>query len=156
MFEVRIAAEPIDPAALSAALPIDAQATGAMVSFTGYVRGKGITAMSLEHYPGMTERSIADTLASAARRWPLQHAAVVHRVGELAPGDPIVWLAVTSAHRAAAFSACEFVMDYLKVSAPLWKRERDSAGRWHWVDAREGDSQRAARWGLAGERVAAP
>ena len=75
--------------------------------------------MALEHYPGMTESSIRDTMDSAARRWPVQAASVVHRVGELQPGDPIVWVAVASAHRAAAFSACEFIMDYLKVSAPL-------------------------------------
>ncbi len=152
LFDVRIEAQPIDPAALSAAMPVDAAATGAVVSFTGYVRGEGISAMALEHYPGMTERSIRDTLASAARRWPLQGARVVHRVGELAPGDPIVWIAVSSAHRAAAFSACEFVMDYLKVSAPLWKRERQPDGRWHWVDARERDMRRARRWGF-GEQV---
>ena len=155
MIVVRIASEAIDPAQLQAAMPRDPANTGALASFTGYVRGDGITGMTLEHYPGMTERSIEDTVRSAMRRWPLQRVEVVHRVGELLPGDPIVWLAVTAQHRAAAFSGCEYIMDYLKVSAPLWKRERDAAGEWHWVDARGRDRERAQRWGVApGERAA--
>ena len=153
MIGVSIATEAIDPAQLQAALPRDAQQTGALVSFTGYVRGEGISAMALEHYPGMTERSIEDTVRGAMQRWPLQHVQVVHRVGELLPGDPIVWLAVTSRHRAAAFSGCEFIMDYLKVSAPLWKRERDATGAWHWVEARDRDDERAQRWGASPVRV---
>ena len=119
MFAVEITDQPLDVAARTEAFPREAQSTGAVVSFVGYVRGEGIRAMALEHYPGMTESSIRDTMDSAARRWPVQAASVVHRVGELQPGDPIVWVAVASAHRAAAFSACEFIMDYLKVSAPL-------------------------------------
>lgn len=149
MFSVAIEAEPIDPSTLSRDFALSGEHTGAVVTFVGYVRGEGITALALEHYPGMTERSITDTLRRAAKRWPVQGAQVVHRVGELAPGEPIVWLAVASAHRAAAFSACEFIMDYLKVSAPLWKRERNLAGVWAWVDAKEKDLQRAQRWSQA-------
>ncbi len=103
--------------------------------------------MAIEHYPGMTENAIEGTVQSAARRWPIQAATVVHRIGELAPGDPIVWVGVTSAHRAAAFSACEFIMDYLKVSAPLWKREQSLDETWHWVEAKTRDDDRARRWG---------
>jgi molybdopterin synthase catalytic subunit len=150
VLSVSISEVSIDPARLQRDFPRNAQTTGAVASFSGYVRGDGITAMALEHYPGMTERCIEDSMRSAARRWPVQAAQVVHRVGELMPGDPIVWVAVASAHRAAAFSACEFIMDYLKVSAPLWKRERSLAGDWRWVAAREQDSERARRWGGGG------
>lgn len=147
MFAVHISESALDTAALLRDFPRSADETGALVTFTGFVRGDGISALALEHYPGMTEQSILETIASAARRWPVQGVQVVHRVGELAAGDPIVWLAVASAHRAAAFSACEFVMDYLKVSAPLWKRERGLDGDWHWVDAKSQDRDRAKRWG---------
>lgn len=147
MFSVTISAEAIEPGQLCRDFSRDSQQTGAVASFVGYVRGEGISALALEHYPGMTERSIEETICGAARRWPVQAVEVVHRVGELQPGDPIVWLAVASAHRAAAFNACEFVMDYLKVSAPLWKRERDLQGNWHWVEARDVDHERARRWG---------
>lgn len=147
MFVVDIAEQPFDVAALARDFPRSADDTGAVATFTGYVRGEGISALALEHYPGMTEQSILESIRSAARRWPVQSVQVVHRVGELGPGEPIVWLAVGSAHRAAAFSACEFVMDYLKVSAPLWKRECDLAGHWRWVDAKTTDEDRARRWG---------
>lgn len=148
MFRAEISDSPIDPACLQAGLPEDLEQRGALVTFSGFMRGEGVSAMRLEHYPGMTERSIEDTLHSAARRWPLLHAQVVHRVGELRPGDPIVWVAVASRHRAASFCACEFIMDYLKISAPLWKRECDLAGNWHWVECRQRDRERAARWSL--------
>lgn len=153
-FSVTIEAMPIDPHVLSKGFSAEARCTsaenmGAVASFVGYVRGPGITALALEHYPGMTERSIESTLDDARQRWPLQAAQVVHRVGEMVPGDPIVWMAVASAHRAAAFSACEFMMDYLKVSAPLWKRERDLQGKWRWVEAKVTDLQRAQRWSPA-------
>lgn len=152
VIQVSIERQPIDPAQLEAALPRDARITGAVVTFTGYVRGEGIRAIDLEHYPGMTERCIEDTICSAQQRWPLQAVQVVHRIGELLPGDPIVWLAVSARHRAAAFNGCEFIMDYLKVSAPLWKRECNESGEWHWVQARERDRERAQRW--AGHRDA--
>lgn len=123
---------------------------GAIVSFSGRVRGGTVTALELEHYPGMTERAIEAMVGSAARRWPLLAVQVVHRVGTLVPGETIVWLAVAAAHRAAAFSAAEYLMDYLKIAAPFWKRERDASGAWHWVEARSSDDERARRWGIAG------
>jgi len=123
---------------------------GAVVSFCGRVRGGSVTALELEHYPGMTERSIDAMVGSAARRWPLLAVQVVHRVGVLAPGETIVWLAVAAAHRAAAFAAGEYLMDYLKIAAPFWKRERDASGTWRWVEARSSDDERARRWGIAG------
>lgn len=147
MFSVEISQEPLDVSTLTQNFPRSAAETGAVATFTGFVRGDGISALALEHYPGMTEQSILDSIHSAARRWPVQAVQVVHRVGELAAGEPIVWLAVGSGHRAAAFSACEFVMDYLKISAPLWKRERDLQGNWRWVDAKATDQDRAKRWG---------
>lgn len=160
MFSVSISAAPIDPQSLLAAFPVESEATGAVVTFSGHVRGSGIKALALEHYPGMTEGRIEAMVASAERRWPIQAAQVVHRVGVLAPGEPIVWVAVASAHRAAAFSACEFIMDYLKVSAPLWKREQNLDGQWAWVEARERDDDRARRWGsasgISGEQETAP
>ncbi len=123
---------------------------GALATFTGYVRrdndGEEVDTLTLEHYPGMTERSIEQILQQAAARWPLLFAGVVHRVGTLSPGDRIVWVGISSAHREAAFSACEFVMDYLKTRAPFWKKERGPAGA-KWVSARGTDEARAERWG---------
>ncbi|MBP6683238.1 MAG: molybdenum cofactor biosynthesis protein MoaE [Halioglobus sp.] len=127
---------------------------GAIASFTGYVRGAAgggrLQSMELEHYPGMTERSIRDILERACGRWPLLAASVVHRVGRLAAGEQIVWVGVASVHRAAAFSACEFIMDYLKNEAPFWKKEEGPQGA-HWVEARAGDRARAERWGDKGQ-----
>jgi molybdopterin synthase catalytic subunit len=124
-------------------------AEGAIATFTGYVRSDqtsgNVRAMELEHYPGMTEKSIHAILQQAAKRWPILCANVVHRVGRLVPGDQIVWVGVASAHRAAAFSACEFIMDYLKADAPLWKKEHNAAGE-TWVEAKSSDSGRASRW----------
>jgi molybdopterin synthase catalytic subunit len=122
---------------------------GAVCSFTGYVRaaneGRQIQGMLLEYYPGMTEKSIVDILRQSAERWPVLAANVVHRVGSLSPGEQIVWVGVASSHREAAFSACEFVMDYLKTRAPFWKKELGPHGA-HWVGARETDTERAVRW----------
>ena len=120
---------------------------GAIATFTGYVRadGDGMQCMELEHYPGMTQSSIETIVAQAGQRWPVLAARVVHRVGRLYPGEQIVWVGVSSAHRAAAFSACEFIMDYLKAEAPLWKKEINDGGE-HWVEAKETDSERARRW----------
>jgi molybdopterin synthase catalytic subunit len=138
-----------DVAHLQAALLAGVHDEGAVASFTGYVRRandeRQVYALELEHYPGMTEGSIKQIVEQAAGRWPLLGAAVVHRVGKLSPGDQIVWVGVASAHREAAFSACEFIMDYLKTRAPFWKKERGPEGE-HWVSAREHDSNRAARW----------
>jgi molybdopterin synthase catalytic subunit len=104
-----------------------------------------VETLELEHYPGMTEASITKIVNEAAVRWPLLAASVVHRVGKLAPGDQIVWVGIASAHREAAFSACEFVMDFLKTQAPFWKKEQNGESA-HWVAAREADDKRADRW----------
>jgi len=146
---VNVQAADFDVARLQAALLAGVHEEGAVASFTGYVRcaneQRQVYTLELEHYPGMTEASIRQIVKQAAERWPLLAATVVHRVGKLAPGDQIVWVGVASAHREAAFSACEFVMDYLKTRAPFWKKELGPAGE-HWVSARQHDSSRAARW----------
>lgn len=122
---------------------------GALASFVGVVsarnEGDTVTALELEHYPGMTERSIADIVAQARQRWPLLGARVIHRVGRLAIGDQIVFVGVSSRHRGAAFEACEFIMDFLKTRAPFWKKEFTADGA-RWVDARETDNAAASRW----------
>jgi molybdopterin synthase catalytic subunit len=138
-----------DVAALQAALLRGAGEEGAVACFTGYVRGGGadrsISGMLLEHYPGMTERCITGIIDDARQRWPLLAAGVVHRIGHLRPGEQIVWVGVAAAHRGAAFSACEYVMDYLKTRAPFWKKEYASDGA-RWVEARESDLARAREW----------
>lgn len=148
-FTVRVQQEDFDVAALQRELLQGDCLEGAIASFTGYVRdsneGRRLHTMELEHYPGMTEKSISDILSQSAERWPLLSATVVHRVGTLSPGDQIVWVGVASSHREAAFSACEFIMDYLKTRAPFWKRESGDDGD-RWVDARDSDDQRALRW----------
>lgn len=122
---------------------------GAVVTFTGKVRnhnlGNDVAALTLEHYPGMTEKALQEIVDAARERWPLQRVTVIHRVGELFPGDEIVLVGVTSAHRGSAFSAAEFIMDYLKTRAPFWKREATEQGD-RWVDARDRDHQAAQRW----------
>ncbi len=122
---------------------------GAVASFLGLVRdvneGQEVTAMTLEHYPGMTEKALADIVEQARERWEVLDAAVIHRVGPLRPTDPIVLVAVASAHRGDAFAACEFIMDFLKTRAPFWKKEATPQGE-KWVDARESDDAAAARW----------
>jgi molybdopterin synthase catalytic subunit len=137
---------------------------GAVASFIGTVRdrndGLGVSAMELEHYPGMTERAIESMIDEAMRRFAIRRARVIHRVGPLQPGDQIVLVIVTSAHRRDAFEACEFLMDYLKTQAPFWKKEQTPSGA-RWVDARSDDDAALARWGIAvrnasGEADAAP
>ena len=132
-------------AALRAADP----RVGAVVSFLGLVRdmndGASVAEMTLEHYPGMTEKALAAIVADAQGRWDLYDVLVIHRVGPLKPCDQIVLVAVTSAHRGEAFAACEFIMDYLKTRAPFWKKEATPDGG-RWVDARESDDGAAARW----------
>ncbi len=124
---------------------------GAIVTFTGTVRGEAkgqtITSMTLEHYPGMTESELARVEAEALARWPLQATRIIHRYGELRPGDNIVLVIAASAHRQAAFEAAAFLMDYLKSRAPFWKKETTAAGKGDWVDAREGDDRAVERWG---------
>jgi len=143
---VSIQAEDFDPAAEVAALTQDRADIGAVATFTGLVRGDdGLLAMTLEHYPGMTEREIAVHVAEAESRWPLSGVTIVHRVGTLKPGERIVLVAAASSHRAAAFAACEFLMDYLKTRAPFWKLERRGEGA-VWVEARPSDDDAAGRW----------
>lgn len=123
---------------------------GAVVTFTGRVRGEAngqpISSMTLEHYPGMTEQELARVEAEACERWPLQASLIIHRIGELKPGDNIVLVVTTSAHRQAAFEAAEFLMDYLKTRAPFWKKEAGPDGRGRWVDARDSDEAALERW----------
>lgn len=122
---------------------------GAVVTFIGKVRdfnqGDSVTGLSLEHYPGMTEKSLEEIVEQARERWPLLQTRVIHRVGDLELGDQIVFVGVSSAHRGAAFQACEFIMDYLKTRAPFWKKEQ-TADESRWVDARETDTSAADRW----------
>ncbi|MBW7860194.1 MAG: molybdopterin synthase catalytic subunit MoaE [Rhodocyclaceae bacterium] len=146
---VSVREEDFDVGTETAALAADNPAVGAVASFVGYVRnandGESIAAMTLEHYPGMTERSLQEIVDEAHRRWQLIAVRVVHRVGRLQPGDRIVFVGVAGAHRGEAFAACEFIMDYLKTRAPFWKREETPGGA-RWVDARETDDSAAARW----------
>ena len=129
---------------------------GAVASFIGTVRERSeaaaVSAMELEHYPGMTERAIESMIDQALARFDVRAARVVHRVGHLKSGDQIVLVAVSSAHRGAAFQACEFLMDYLKTQAPFWKKETTASGA-RWVDARVADDQALARWGIQAANV---
>jgi len=124
---------------------------GALASFVGLVRdmndGTGVSEMTLEHYPGMTEKALEAIVAEAKGRWEIYNALVIHRVGPLKPCDQIVLVAVTSSHRGEAFAACEFIMDYLKTRAPFWKREATADGA-RWVDARDADDSAALRWNV--------
>jgi len=122
---------------------------GAVVTFLGTVRdmndGSSVKGMTLEHYPGMTEKALQDILDQAKARWDIYQSLVIHRVGSLLPEDQIVMVAVTSAHRGEAFAACEFIMDYLKTAAPFWKKEDTPEGG-RWVDARVTDETAMSRW----------
>lgn len=146
---IRVQRESFDPAAEQQALRADHPCIGALVSFLGLMRdqteGVQVRAMLLEHYPGMTERALAAIVADARQRWDLEAVRVVHRVGELQPEEPIVLVAVASRHRRDAFQACEFIIDYLKIRAPFWKKEFTAQGS-HWVEARPGDRAREADW----------
>ena len=146
MIAVRVQHEAFDTAAELAALSTGRSNVGAVVSFTGLVRADdGLASLTLEHYPAMTAKAIAAVAAEAEARWPLTGGIVIHRVGRLVPGDPIVLVAVASAHRTAAFEACEFLMDWLKTKAPFWKRE-EIGGATRWVAAKGDDDAAAARW----------
>ncbi|WP_033782371.1 molybdopterin synthase catalytic subunit MoaE [Pantoea sp. 9140] len=146
--QIRVGPEPFDVAEAYRWLAT-CDEDGAVVTFTGKVRnhnlGDNVAALTLEHYPGMTEKALQEIVDAARERWPLQRVTVIHRVGELFPGDEIVLVGVTSAHRGSAFSAAEFIMDYLKTRAPFWKREATEQGD-RWVDARDSDHQAAQRW----------
>ncbi|MFO1323795.1 MAG: molybdopterin synthase catalytic subunit MoaE [Burkholderiales bacterium] len=146
---VRIETQDFDAGREIAALRAGDPRVGAVASFIGTVRdvndAANVTAMTLEHYPGMTEKALAAIVADAHARFDILDALVIHRVGELRPTDQIVLVAVTSAHRGDAFDACRFIMDYLKTRAPFWKKERTVDGT-RWVDARASDDDAAARW----------
>jgi molybdopterin synthase catalytic subunit len=147
---VRIQTEDFDLSTEIAALRAGRAGVGAVVSFVGTVRdinqGTGVSSLTLEHYPGMTDKSLQEIVTQATSRWQLDEVLVIHRVGPLLPLDQIVLVAVSAAHRGEAFEACEFVMDWLKTRAPFWKKEATPQGE-RWVDARESDDAAAARWG---------
>lgn len=153
---VRVQREDFDLGAELAALRAGRTDIGAIVSFTGLVRdravGGGITAMELEHYPGMTEKALAAIEAEARRRWALDSVLIIHRFGVLAPGEQIMMVATASAHRQAAFEAAEFLMDFLKSRAPFWKKESGPGGS-GWVEARESDEAALGRWGDSSKKV---
>jgi molybdopterin synthase catalytic subunit len=146
---VRVQTQDFDAGAEIAALRRSDPRIGAVASFIGVVRdvndGDSVREMTLEHYPGMTERALEQIVAEAKSRWDIIDVLVVHRVGRLAPADQIVLVVVTGAHRGEAFAACEFVMDYLKTRAPFWKKEATTEGA-RWLEARAADDQAAERW----------
>ena len=146
---IRVQERNFDIGAEIAALREGRSDIGAIVTFTGTVRdtakGEPVAAMTLEHYPGMTEKELERIEAEAHARWPLQASLIVHRVGRMKPGENIVLVITASAHRHAAFEAAEFLMDYLKTDAPFWKKEEGPRGS-GWVDARESDGVARARW----------
>ncbi len=161
MGQPRVTVQPgdFDLGAEVSALRAQDAGIGAVASFIGTVRdrndGLGVSAMELEHYPGMTESAIEAMIDEAHSRFDIRGARVIHRVGLLQPLDQIMMVAVTSAHRGQAFLACEFLMDYLKTQAPFWKKEQTPEGA-RWVDARSSDDAAVARWGLPAGNAAVP
>ena len=154
---VTVQRDDFDLGAEVAALRAHDSGVGAVASFIGTVRdrndGLGVSAMELEHYPGMTERAIEAMIDEALRRFDIRAARVIHRVGPLLPHDQIVLVAVSSSHRSEAFKACEFLMDYLKTQAPFWKKEQTPNGA-RWVDARVSDDAALSRWGIVIDNAA--
>ncbi len=152
--KILVGSADFDAGAEIRALARASRGVGAVASFVGLVRdaneGDTVGAMTLEHYPGMTEKSIAEIVGEAQNRWQIADATVIHRVGTLRPGDQIVLVVVASAHRGDAFEACEFIMDYLKTRAPFWKKEATGTGE-RWVEARASDDAAAARWDEDGQ-----
>ncbi|MEB0207047.1 molybdopterin synthase catalytic subunit MoaE [Pseudomonas sp. CCC3.1] len=146
---IRVQVAAFDPGAEVNALHAANLGVGAVVSFVGYVRdfndGREVAGMFLEHAAGMTEKALDKIVVEAQQRWPLLNLEVLHRVGALEPGEPIVFVGVASAHRQAAFDACAFVMDYLKTRAPFWKKEQTADGP-RWVEGRASDEAAADRW----------
>ncbi len=145
---IKVQKEDFDVAEINRQLLGDRQDIGAIASFIGLVRdlpGKGLKTMFLEHYPGMTEKSLGRIVEKAERRWDIIDCAIIHRIGELQLSDQIVLVSALSAHRQEAFSACEFIMDYLKTEAPFWKKEIDTAGS-NWVEAKNSDDTARNRW----------
>jgi molybdopterin synthase catalytic subunit len=153
MATVRVQQAPFDLAAESALLAAGRTDVGGMASFVGLCRADdGLAALTLEHYPGMTERAIAVIAAEAEARWPLTGCTVIHRIGRLPPGEQIVLVLTASPHRAAALESCAFLIDWLKTRAPFWKREEFADGRERWVAAKAEDDAAASRW----ENVSVP
>lgn len=148
---VKVQAEDFDLTREVAALRAASRGVGAIACFVGTVRdlneGDSVARMELEHYPGMTEKALETILQEARERWVLADALIVHRYGKLAPADQIVLVAVATAHRADAFAACAFIMDYLKSAAPFWKKETTARGE-RWVEARTTDDEALTRWGI--------
>ncbi len=146
---IRVQAEPFDTGREVGRLHAGAPGVGAVASFLGVVRDENdertVGSMLLEHYPGMTERAIERIVRDAGSRWPLSAVTVIHRIGALSPGDPIVLVACASSHRGGAFRACEFIMDFLKTKAPFWKKESMPDGE-RWVGARGSDLDALGRW----------
>ena len=146
---IRVQEQPFDAAAELAALKAGRTDIGGTVMFLGTVRDlsgrQDVRAMTLEHYPGMTEKALADIEAEACRRWPIDASLIIHRYGRLEPGDDIVLVIAASAHREAAFEACHFLIDWLKTKAPFWKLEEHDGGA-SWVAAKDSDDHAAARW----------
>lgn len=149
MYETRLTNDRLDPESVLTEMRRGNPKIGAIVSFVGLMRdineGDEVSALFLEHYPGMTEKALETIVAEARERWSLEAARVIHRIGEVAPEEPIVLVAVASSHRGEAFRACEFIIDYLKTRAPFWKKETTSEGQ-RWVDARHSDDEAEARW----------
>ena len=147
---VRVQSEPFDVGAEVAALTAGREDAGGVVTFTGFVRGQAdgrdLAVLTLEHYPGMTERELERIDDEARARFDLLGSTVIHRIGALSPGEPIVLVVTAAAHRRAAFEAAEFLMDYLKSRAPFWKKESFRDGSERWVDARDCDSAALERW----------
>jgi molybdopterin synthase catalytic subunit len=146
---VRIQEQDFDISRELAALRAGDKRVGAVASFVGVVRDLNdaaqVSTLTLEHYPGMTEKALTQIVDDARRRWDIYDALVIHRIGALQPSDQIVLVAVTSAHRGESFAACQFIMDYLKTRAPFWKKEQTPEGE-RWVEARASDEDAAARW----------
>ena len=158
MSRVSIQTADFDLSAEVAALRADDHRVGAVATFIGTVRDRNpgqpqVSAMELEHYPGMTEAAIETMIETARKRFTLRSVRVIHRVGKLSPRDQIVLVLTTSRHRQAAFEGAEFLMDYLKTQAPFWKKEVDAAGEGRWVDARSEDDAALARWGITLENA---
>jgi molybdopterin synthase catalytic subunit len=148
--EIQVCDSALDPETLTRQFRQDRPTCGALVTFLGLMRelqaDQRLVELRLEHYPGMTEKSLAQIACLAMDRWPVEAILIAHRVGSLLPQDPIVLVAVASPHRAEAFQASEFLMDELKTRAPFWKQEIFADGSSHWVDARHSDTQAARRW----------
>jgi molybdopterin synthase catalytic subunit len=149
MFQIIVTSDHFDLGTEQARLVGQRVDIGAVASFVGICRksndGDEVSSMTLEHYPGMTEKALATIADTAQQRWPLLGGCIIHRYGVMLPGDPIVLVLVASAHRSAAFEACAFIMDYLKTDAPFWKKEVTADGE-RWVEARTDDDHARARW----------